>query len=213
MPLMMRRAAFRTWLATAGTLASVLLARKLWPAASDGRPWSGPPGTGAPAAAPSPPVLREVAASLVAVTPRVALPRFPVTTVAPDGRLSTGPVADAFGRRGTVLNLWATWCGPCRREMASLARLAVAVHDDGIAVLPVSIDRGGLDAVRAFYRDDGLAALRILVDPEDAAGQALALGAIPVTFVLDRAGRIAARLDGGADWATAGAIEAIRRLV
>ncbi len=211
MPLMMRRAVFRTGLAASATLAAVLLARKQWPAAFGGTDQPEPePASAAPT---PPPSLRDVAASLVAVTPSAPLPSFPVTTVAPDGRVSAAPIDRLFGSRGTVLNLWATWCGPCRREMASLAHLAATLRADGIAVLPVSIDRGGIDAIRVFYRTDAIGTLPILADPDGAADRALSLGAIPVTFVLDAAGRVAGRLDGGADWSTPDATRAVQRLV
>ncbi len=80
-------------------------------------------------------------------------------------------------------------------------------------MLPVSVDRNGPEAVRAFFREDAVAGLPTLVAAAGAAEQALSLGAIPVTFVIDRHGRVAGRLDGGADWGTAEAVAAVRRLV
>src|SRR5918996_2427715 len=69
-----------------------------------------------------------------------------------------GETVDLGHFRGKVvlLNYWATWCPPCVREMPSLNRLAAEMEGDGLAVVPVAIDRAGLASVIPFYRDHGL---------------------------------------------------------
>lgn len=114
--------------------------------------------------------------------------------------------------KGVVLNLWATWCGPCAAELPTLDRLADLVAKDDIVVLPVSSDAGGAATVRAFYDRSGIEHLPILLDPNGAILQAWSVPGIPVTVVFDRAGTPRARLVGGADWGTEAAAAKIRAL-
>ena len=117
-----------------------------------------------------------------------------------------------FAGRGMVINLWATWCPPCVREMPALDALAAALRPDGIAVLPLSSDRGGLPVVQAFYQRTGLRHLGVWLDPGGAAGRALGARGLPTTVIVDRGGRERARLEGDAAWDAPDFIAAIRRL-
>ena len=80
-------------------------------------------------------------------------------------RTADGETIDLSHFRGKVvlLNFWATWCAPCVREMPSLNRLAAEMESDGLAVVPVAIDRAGLSSVTPFYRDHGLDHLAIYI--------------------------------------------------
>ncbi len=118
-----------------------------------------------------------------------------------------------FVGRGVVLNVWATWCAPCVAEMPALAALAAHLAGDGIVVLPLSIDRGGAAAVRAFYAAHHIAGLGVWTDPQGDAGRALGIGGVPTTFIVDRQGRRTAMLQGGADWGSDAAARAVRGLV
>src|SRR3546814_10498536 len=62
----------------------------------------------------------------------------------------------AFDGRFVLLNIWATWCVPCREEMPSLDRLQAGLGGPDFVVVPLSIDREGLPAVKAFYEELGL---------------------------------------------------------
>ena len=121
-------------------------------------------------------------------------------------------LADHAGR-GVVLNLWATWCVPCVAEMPALDELARLVAGDGIDVLPLSSDRGGLAVVQKFYADRGIKTLPALLDPQSAAAHALGIRGIPTTLVIDRKGRELSRLEGGADWAEPSAVSMLRQMV
>lgn len=147
-------------------------------------------------------------AGLPAATPGVALPAFGFTTA--EGAART--LADYTGQ-GVVLNLWATWCGPCVAEMPALDRLARLVAGENIAVLPLSSDRAGAPAVTRFYRDHGIRSLPVLLDPDGAAARALGAQGIPTTLIVDRAGRERGRVEGAKAWADAGAVAAVRRAV
>jgi len=117
-----------------------------------------------------------------------------------------------FAGRGLVINLWATWCPPCVREMPALDALAATLGPEGIAVLPLSSDRGGLAVVQAFYQRTGLRHLGIWLDPGATATRALGARGLPTTVIVDRGGRERARLEGDAEWDAPDFMAAIRRL-
>src|SRR5712692_342925 len=94
-----------------------------------------------------------------------------------------------FRGRVVLLNLWATWCVPCRREMPALDRLQARLGSDDFVVLPLSIDRGGLPPAKRFYAELGLKALGIFAAESDAPITQLETPAIPTTLLIDREGR------------------------
>jgi len=102
-----------------------------------------------------------------------------------DGRAAS--LAD-FRGRVVLLNLWATWCVPCRREMPALERLQAKLGGAEFIVLPLSIDRGGVPPVKRFYEELGLAALGVFVDQSGAATGKLATTGVPTTLLIDREG-------------------------
>src|SRR3546814_1814786 len=95
----------------------------------------------------------------------------------------------AFDGRFVLLNIWATWCVPCREEMPSLDRLQAGLGGPDFVVVPLSIDREGLPAVKAFYEELGLKALGIYVDQSGRASGKLGAAGIPTTLLVDREGR------------------------
>ena len=144
---------------------------------------------------------------VVQVEPRLAPPlRFL------DGE---GKATDLGAWRGKVvlLNIWATWCGPCVKEMPALDRLQTSLAAEGLHVVALSIDKGtaALAAVKAFYASHGIRSLKVYNDPEGAAGFELGVPGVPVTFLLDREGREIGRLVGAAEWDGAEAVALVRR--
>ena len=117
-----------------------------------------------------------------------------------------------FKGRGMVVNMWATWCSPCVAEMPSLEALSKALAPQDIAVLPLSSDRGGADAVSAWFQEHGITALPVLLDPKGAMARAFGARGIPTTVIIDTGGQAVARLEGAADWASPAAQALIRRL-
>jgi thiol-disulfide isomerase/thioredoxin len=105
-----------------------------------------------------------------------------------------------FRGKVVLLNIWATWCVPCRKEMPALDRLQAQLGGDDFVVLPLSIDRAGLPAVQRFYEELGLQKLGIYVDSSGAASRALGAPGVPTTLLLDRNGREVARKMGAAEW-------------
>ena len=117
-----------------------------------------------------------------------------------------------YAGKAVVLNLWATWCVPCVREMPSLDDLAKIVEGDGVVVLAVSSDRGGAAAVQRFYAERGIKNLPVLLDPRNELARAINVHGIPTTLLIDRAGNEVAVLEGAADWSSPDTVTVIRKL-
>jgi peroxiredoxin len=100
-----------------------------------------------------------------------------------------------------LVNVWATWCGPCRVEMPPIKALYDRYKDDGFTVLAVSIDAGPgyRGKVESFIEEYDLD-FPILLDPEGRITRMLRTAGVPETFVLDREGRIVKRHIGATDW-------------
>lgn len=114
-----------------------------------------------------------------------------------DGRPMT---LDDFRGRAILLNVWATWCVPCRAEMPALDRLQAKMGAPDFQVVALSIDRQGLAVVEPFYRELGLKSLGIYVDRNGRSGTAINTPGIPTTLLIDRGGREIARKVGPAAW-------------
>jgi len=101
-----------------------------------------------------------------------------------------------YAGQGVILNLWATWCAPCVREMPELDALKAELAADNIEVLAVSSDRAGHTAISEFYERTGIKNLDALHDPKNAAGRALAVRGLPTTLIINPAGKEVARIVG-----------------
>ena len=117
---------------------------------------------------------------------------------------------DAFAGRVLLVNLWATWCGPCVEEMPALDALQAALGGPSFQVVALSIDQGGFDAVMPFFERHGLNHLQPFVDPSGQAPMAFGLRGLPTSMVIDRQGRWVGTYAGAADWAGADAVALIR---
>jgi thiol-disulfide isomerase/thioredoxin len=105
-----------------------------------------------------------------------------------------------FKGKVVALNIWATWCGPCRAEMPALDRLQAALGGRDFEVVPVSIDRGGIDLVKKFYAEINIRNLAIYVDTSGQVMRTLGAIGVPTTLVIDRAGNEVGRITGPAEW-------------
>ena len=102
--------------------------------------------------------------------------------------------------RVVMLNLWATWCAPCRHEMPSINRLQEEFGSDQFEVVALSVDRKGLSASAKFLEEVKASALKLYVDKTSDALQKLGVIGLPATFLIDREGREIGRLLGPAEW-------------
>ncbi|CAN7569168.1 TlpA family protein disulfide reductase [Phyllobacterium sp. LjRoot231] len=107
---------------------------------------------------------------------------------------------DDFRGKVVLLNVWATWCLPCRKEMPTLDRLQASLGGPDFEVVTLSIDRGGTEVVRKFYAEIGIQHLTIHIDTSGKAGFVLATAGLPTTLLIDRQGQELGRLVGPAEW-------------
>jgi thiol-disulfide isomerase/thioredoxin len=105
-----------------------------------------------------------------------------------------------FQGRVVVLNLWATWCAPCRKEMPSLDRLQQTLGGDDLEVIALAVDRGDLSKVLDFYREVGVETLAVYHDATAKAGRTLRAPGLPTTLIIDRKGNEVGRVLGDAEW-------------
>ena len=105
-----------------------------------------------------------------------------------------------FRGRVVLLNLWATWCVPCRKEMPTLDHLQARLGGKNFLVIALSIDRKGVEAVKDLYRGVGVEKLAIYLDRSGKGTHDLAIPGVPTTLLLDREGREVARKLGEAEW-------------
>ena len=127
-----------------------------------------------------------------------------------DGAGTPRKVSD-FQGKVVLLNIWATWCPPCREEMPSLDRLQKALGGPGFEVVALSIDAGGADAVRGFYKEFGIGSLAVYVDPGMRAISQLSTPGVPTTLLIDARGRELGRHAGPSSWDDADVIKLISR--
>ena len=154
-----------------------------------------------------PPVLRNRTGQFTLLTPVKPAPATPVRALG-GGAMQL----DEFRGRVVVLNLWASWCAPCIYEMPALDRLAARSDPHRLAVLAVAIDREGAATVGPFLAARHLTHLAVYLDPDhrlasadsDAVtGDALPLWGLPITYIIDKAGRVIGYIPGATDWDSA----------
>jgi cytochrome c biogenesis protein CcmG, thiol:disulfide interchange protein DsbE len=159
--------------------------------------------------------LATAAVGLAAVIGLAALQRR-APSLAPDFAVPdlAGQAVRLSGLRGKVvlLNLWTTWCPPCREEMPSMEKLYQRLRDRGFVLLAVSQDEGGKEAVEPFVRDLGLT-FPVLVDPEHQVGDRYQVWGYPESFIIDREGRVVERVIGPRDWTSPEQVAALERLL
>jgi len=118
-----------------------------------------------------------------------------------------------FKGKVVLLNIWATWCGPCRKEMPALDRLQAALGGPDFEIVALSIDRGGIDVVRKFFAEIGIRNLAMYLDGSGQALRALAALGLPATLIIDREGREVGRLMGPAEWDAPEVVEFVRCVI
>lgn len=145
--------------------------------------------------------------------PSLSLPspheREPFTTdfALPDVQGNLVRLSD-FRNQPVLVNFWATWCPPCRREMPSMNTLYQDFHAQGLVILAIASDAGGMATVGPFMQEYHLR-FPILLDPQNMLGDRLRIPGLPTTYLLDRRGRIVEFEVGARDWNST----AVRQLV
>jgi thiol-disulfide isomerase/thioredoxin len=119
----------------------------------------------------------------------------------------------AWKGRVVLLNLWATWCTPCRKEMPDIAKLQKELGSTDFEVVALSVDRKGLEASQAFLKDIGADNLKAYTDQPSTSLAAIQALGLPASILIDRKGQEAGRILGPAEWASPEAQAMIKALI
>ena len=120
---------------------------------------------------------------------------------------------DAYKGKPLIINLWATWCAPCIKEMPSLAKLATALKDQGVAVVAISEDRGGKFVVDPFLKEHQIEGIPIYLDKTMSVGKAFRKSTtLPMTILVDTKGDQIAWVYGDREWDAADSKAEIAKL-
>ena len=133
-----------------------------------------------------------------------------VTFVKDDGSQTS---LKAWRGKVVLLNLWATWCGPCRKEMPDLDKLKADLGGDDFDLVALSIDRTGLDKPRKFLEEIGVKHLKLYNNSSGKLAASLKAFGMPTTLLLNRQGQEIGRLVGPADWGSEDAIALIKAAI
>lgn len=112
-----------------------------------------------------------------------------------------------------LLNFWATWCAPCRKEMPQLSELQEEFGGDEFEVLTLATGRNSPAGIQKFFDDTGITNLPRHQDPRQAVAREMAVLGLPITVLLNREGEEIARLRGDAEWNSDSAKKIIRALI
>jgi thiol-disulfide isomerase/thioredoxin len=119
----------------------------------------------------------------------------------------------SFKGKTILLNLWATWCGPCREEMPALNRLQAELGSDKFEVVALSLDRKGYDASKKFLDDLKADKVKLYADPTAKQGMELKLLGMPTTILINKDGLEVGRLAGSAEWDSDDAKKLIQSMI
>lgn len=120
---------------------------------------------------------------------------------------------DDYRGQVVLLNIWATWCAPCRVEMPSMQRLQERLGPKGLRIVAVSIDDPGMEGRIRSFSDELALTFEILHDAPGAIQQRYQTTGVPETFVIGKDGRIRRRIIGADDWSSASNIAFLERLL
>lgn len=147
---------------------------------------------------------------LFPIGPGSAAPPFAARTVDGTNRVRT---LEDYRGKVLVLNIWATWCLPCIREMPTFERLHRAFPDSDLRVVAVSVDDlVGADSVRRYAEGLGVT-FEVLLDSTHAIERSYQVTGYPETFVIARDGTIRKKWIGEADWASPSNVALVRELL
>ncbi|SHL46985.1 Thiol-disulfide isomerase or thioredoxin [Roseovarius litoreus] len=125
---------------------------------------------------------------------------------------TTGTLADYQGKH-IVLNFWATWCAPCRKEMPMLSELQTELGGDAFEVVTLATGRNAPPAMKKFFDEIGVDNLPLHRDPQSAIAREMGVFGLPITVILTPEGQEIARLQGDAHWNSDSAKAILRALI
>ena len=112
-----------------------------------------------------------------------------------------------------LLNIWASWCVPCREEMPQTRSSQAELGGKDFEVVAVNIDRGGGDKAKKFLEETGATHLALYTDPSGKLFAAVKAVGMPTTLLIDRDGKEIGRLVGPADWDSPEALALIKAAI
>jgi thiol-disulfide isomerase/thioredoxin len=124
----------------------------------------------------------------------------------------TATLADYKGKT-VVLNFWATWCAPCRKEMPQLSALQAEFGGPDFEVVTIATGRNSPMGIKKFFAEIGVDNLPRHQDPRQSLAAQMAVFGLPITVILNPEGEEIARLRGDADWSSESALAVIRALL
>jgi thiol-disulfide isomerase/thioredoxin len=172
---------------------------------------SGEAGTSSPGAAGSGPLAGLNKGAVAAFVTRPKPQPLPDITIA-DASDAAKPLSD-FAGKVVLLNIWATWCHPCREEMPTLDRLQAELGGKDFEVVAVNIDKGGNEKAKTFLEETGVTKLALYTDPSGKLFATLKTVGMPTTLLLNRAGEEIGRLVGPAVWDSPEAVALIKAAI
>ena len=130
-------------------------------------------------------------------------------------------LADGAGTRSlqdyegkyVLLNLWATWCAPCRHEMPMLSALQTQFGGDQFEVVTIATGRNSPAGIKKFFNDSKIDNLPGYQDPKQKLASQMGVFGLPITVIIDPESKEIARLRGDADWASESAKAIIKSLI
>ncbi len=130
-------------------------------------------------------------------------------------RTEDGRAVSLANWRGKVVlvNFWATWCAPCRREMPELDKLQKRLGGDRFEVIALSSDRKGLALIKPFYKNIGVQNLKIYYDKTSRAQRAFKVVGLPTTVLINEKGQYIGQMIGPAEWYSEEAVALIRQFL
>jgi thiol-disulfide isomerase/thioredoxin len=160
-----------------------------------------------------PPQLRTATSQFIELRPLVEPPALGLRRI--DGKTIH---LNALRGKVVLMSFWAMWCPPCRRELPALEHLGQVIDPRDLEIVAISIDKGGKDSVAAFSRNLGVVRLQPFLDPDgliavqpgQASPSPFVLHGMPISYVVDRLGRVAGYIVGEVDWTSGDALALVR---
>jgi thiol-disulfide isomerase/thioredoxin len=120
---------------------------------------------------------------------------------------------EAWRGKYVLVNFWATWCAPCRKEMPQLNALQKEFGGEDFEVLTIATGRNSPEGIKRFFEEAGVDSLSRHQDPKQAVASQMGIFGLPITVIMDPEGREIARLRGDADWSSDSAKAIIKALI
>jgi thiol-disulfide isomerase/thioredoxin len=137
----------------------------------------------------------------------------PIANIVFQDESGTETSLEKWRGRVVLLNLWATWCAPCRKEMPELDALQQKLGSADFEVVAVSLDRQGALVARKFLDETNAKNLKLYVDTTARSLDAMKAVGLPATILIDRQGNEVGRLLGPADWASPEAVALVESVL